>query len=83
MGGACSTYGGKVYTGFWWGNTRERDHLEDQDVDGRIILKRVFKKSDEGHGTELIWLRTGHVVGCCKCGNEPSVSIKCGAFLTS
>jgi len=24
-----------VYTGFWWGNLRERDHLEDLGVDGR------------------------------------------------
>jgi hypothetical protein len=23
MGGACSTYGGEVYVGFWWGNLRE------------------------------------------------------------
>jgi len=40
MGGECSTYGGRgeVYTGFWWGNLRERDHLEDSGVDGRIIL---------------------------------------------
>ena len=28
----------------WWGNLRERDHLEGLDVDGRIILKLVFKK---------------------------------------
>ena len=36
---ACSTYGGgEVYTGFWCGNLRERDHLEDPGVDGRIIL---------------------------------------------
>jgi hypothetical protein len=26
----------EVYTGFWWGNLRERDHLEDPGVDGRI-----------------------------------------------
>jgi len=41
MGGACSTYGrkGEVYTGLWWGNLKERDHLEDLDVDGRIILR--------------------------------------------
>jgi hypothetical protein len=31
---------GQVYTGFWYGNTREREHLEDP---GRIILRRVFK----------------------------------------
>jgi hypothetical protein len=32
-------YGGReeVRTGFWWGNPRKNDHLEDPDVDGRII----------------------------------------------
>jgi hypothetical protein len=29
---------GKVHTGIWWGNLMERDHLEEQGVDGRIIL---------------------------------------------
>jgi hypothetical protein len=32
---------GKVHTGLWWGNVRERNHLEDLDVDGRIILKWI------------------------------------------
>jgi hypothetical protein len=33
------TYGSlEVYTGFWWGNLRERDHLADPDVDGRITM---------------------------------------------
>jgi len=31
-----------VYRGFWWGNLRERDHLEDTSIDGRIILRRVW-----------------------------------------
>jgi hypothetical protein len=50
MGGACSTYGGKrgVYTGFWWGDPREGDQLGDPSIDGRIILKRIFKKWDGG-----------------------------------
>jgi hypothetical protein len=29
---------GEVHTRFWWGNPRERDHLEDLDIGGRIIL---------------------------------------------
>jgi hypothetical protein len=33
----------EVHTGFWWGDLREGDHLEDPDVDGRIILKWIFK----------------------------------------
>jgi hypothetical protein len=44
MGGACSTYrGGEVYTLFWRGNLRERDHL-----DGRIILRWIFWKWNGG-----------------------------------
>jgi hypothetical protein len=27
----------EAYTGFWWGNLRERDYLGDPGVDGRII----------------------------------------------
>ena len=41
-----SRYGGRgeVHTGFWWGNMRERDHLEDKGLDGRIILKWNFRR---------------------------------------
>jgi hypothetical protein len=28
---------GETITGFWWGNVRERDHLEGLGVVGRII----------------------------------------------
>ena len=42
----------EVCTGFWWGNLRERDHLEDQDFDGRIIIRWRAR-------TGSIWLRTG------------------------
>jgi len=39
-GGACSGYGGeeRLNTGFWWGNQKERDHLGDTGMVGRIIL---------------------------------------------
>jgi hypothetical protein len=33
---------GKVYTGFWWGNLREGPGVDG--VDGRIILRWIFRK---------------------------------------
>jgi hypothetical protein len=33
----------EVHAGSWWG-----DHLEDQGVEGRIILKWILKKWDVG-----------------------------------
>jgi len=43
----------EVYRGFWWGNLRERDHLEDTDVEGRIILRWIFRRWVMGHGLDL------------------------------
>jgi hypothetical protein len=37
-------YGGKLYTGFWWVGLREGNHLGDPDVDGRIILRWIFRE---------------------------------------
>jgi hypothetical protein len=45
--------------GFWWGNLRERDHMRDPGVDGRIILGWMFRKWDVGVWTGLGWLRIG------------------------
>jgi hypothetical protein len=36
----------EVHTGFWLGDLREGGHLGDSGVDGRIILKLIFKKWD-------------------------------------
>ena len=33
----------EVHVGFFGGNLRERDHLEDRGIDGRVILKWFFK----------------------------------------
>jgi len=48
MGGAYSEYGGEAYTGFWWGNLRDRDHLGDPGVDGSLILRWIFRKWEYG-----------------------------------
>jgi len=39
---------GEACTGFWWGNLEEGDHLGDPGVDGRIILRWIFRKWDVG-----------------------------------
>jgi hypothetical protein len=35
---------GEVHTGFWWETLRERDHFENPGIDGRIILRWIFRK---------------------------------------
>jgi hypothetical protein len=51
--------------GFWWGNLRERGQQGDPSIDGRIILRGIFRKRDVGIWTGLSWLRIetggGHV----------------------
>jgi len=42
---------GEVHTG--WGKVRERDNFENVGIDGRIILKWIFKMWD--HYINLAW----------------------------
>jgi len=44
MGGACRTLGREKHTGFCWGNLRERDHMVDTGVDGKVISKWILWK---------------------------------------
>jgi hypothetical protein len=63
---------GELCIGFWWGSLREGDHWGDPNVDGKIILRWIFRK----------WEEVG-VAGSSEYGNELSGSINAGNFLTS
>jgi hypothetical protein len=39
-----------VHTGFWFEDLEAGDHLGDPGVDGRIIVKWIFKTWDGGMG---------------------------------
>jgi hypothetical protein len=58
MGGTCSTYGERrgVYRALV-GKPEERERLEDPGVNGRIILKWIFRKGNVGIRTGLSWFR--------------------------
>ena len=53
----------RVHAGFWWGDLRERDHLEDVGLDCRIILKMNLQEVGLGAWTELMLLRIMTVGG--------------------
>jgi len=50
---------GEVYTGIWWGNLKEKNHLGDLGVDGIIILRWIFRKWDVGAWAKSSWLWIG------------------------
>ena len=57
-----------MHTRLWRGDLRERAHLEDLGIDGRITAPWIIKKWDGEAWTALISLRTG--TGACEGGNE-------------
>ena len=67
----------EAYTGFWWGNLSERDHLGDPGVDGKI-LRWISRKWNVWVWTGSSWLRIE--TGPCESGNELSGFIKCEDF---
>jgi hypothetical protein len=71
----------EVYEGFWYGDLAERDNVENLEVDGRIILKLIFKKWGGNAWTGLVWLRIETVAEGCECENKPCGSINCEEFV--
>jgi hypothetical protein len=60
VGGACNTdEGGRGAYRILVGRPEGRNHFEDPGIDGRIILKWIFKKWDGWAWGGLLWLRIG------------------------
>jgi len=61
MDRTCRAYGGEERRmgAFGGGNLRERDYFGDLVVDGKIILRRIFRKWDVRVWTGSSWLRIG------------------------
>jgi hypothetical protein len=59
MGVECSAYGGgeRCVQVFGGKRLRKRYHWGNSDVDGRIILKWIFRNLDKGVRTGLRWIR--------------------------
>jgi len=52
----CAT---EVFTGFWLGDAKGRDHWEDLGVEGRITLRWTLGRKGSMWRTGLGWLRLG------------------------
>jgi hypothetical protein len=61
-------------TRFWWESPRERDHLEDQGVGGKMGSEWILGRLAWGGGLDSTGSGQGPVAGCCECGDEPSGS---------
>ena len=72
-----------VHLGFWWGNGKERNHLEDIGVYEKMILKWILRNAMGMCVLNLYGSGRGPVLGCSEHGYEPWSFIKCGEFLTS
>jgi hypothetical protein len=48
-----------MHIAYWWECEKERDHYENLDVGGWIILKWILQRQDGVVWTGLIWLRIG------------------------
>jgi hypothetical protein len=71
-----------VFTGFRWGNLRERDHLGDPGIDEGIILRWIFRKWNVGAWAGLSCLRMGRWFACVNAVMNFRFPYNAGNFLT-
>jgi hypothetical protein len=50
-----------ITAGFWWGKTDGKKYLGNPGVDGRIILRWIFRNWNLEVWTDSSWLRMGTV----------------------
>jgi hypothetical protein len=55
---ACIREDRKVYK-VWWESLKERDHLKEQGIDGRVELEWILRRVAWGVWSRFIWLRIG------------------------
>jgi hypothetical protein len=67
---------GEVFTGFWMGGSKGRDHWEDLGIGGRITLRRNLGRWGSMGELDSAGSGEGPMAGFCEVGNEPSGSIK-------
>jgi hypothetical protein len=71
----------EVHTGIWWGNLRKKKTLGRPRRRGEDNIEIDIFNVGWRHGLDRSGSEQGQVVGSCECGNEQSVSLKCGKFL--
>jgi hypothetical protein len=79
----CILETGEVHTGLWWRNMRERDHLEDLGIEGRIILIRIFRTWGREHELASFGTGQGQVMGSVSVVMNFWVPYNVGNSLTS
>jgi hypothetical protein len=65
------------------GKLKERNHLEDLSVEGRMTLKRTLNKHDARVWASFIWLGRGTNCRLFSHGKKPFNFSKCSEFLNS
>jgi hypothetical protein len=54
--------GGEMCTGFWWESLKEKDHLKDQGVDGRMGSEWTLGRLVGGEG--VVWIHRAQDRDC-------------------